>query len=409
MTQYAEDLKAIVGIKALENKLKDLSDKVNIPGQRGVAVTLASGAVQGASGSSGSNGVSGTSELLNGLSDALTGASGALFGLDSGVGGSISDAAAESLAGQSTNANSNSGNAGNITKGKEDGVPTATEYFAKDTNGNFTYKETPSDGIGNNLVPNFKPGQTLSGISGFKDCTNPNLDVTVRFDKLYTPPPDRIFIDNDGHNATLFQVGWQWPDGAGGWVSDMAVSAQLYYQNMYLNGYIGVPAGSGNAYGFISGPEDILTGQYSITLIQTYSGNIKVEPPTVAPFQVNVIGQTCVPGSGDSCPLEQPGYYYFPVSNYREIAEDTQGNFVSHFREQPTPEVYHQPQSTKILCFGDEQLAKIYPNTLGGKSITELDANTGLPIGITRVYRDDGTLAAFTDASGAVNYALPNT
>ncbi len=119
MSDFTDNIKRIVGIEKLENRLKALEDKAPIPGNRGIAYGTLGGGTTAASGSSAND--TSTSGVTGLVDSAIQAANDAIAAAESGVNQAISDAAGDATEGGSFD--------NGFPKGSLDGVFDAVDFF----------------------------------------------------------------------------------------------------------------------------------------------------------------------------------------------------------------------------------------------------------------------------------------
>lgn len=371
MSDYTDNIKRIVGIDELKNKLKDLEEKAAIYGRRGIAYETAEG-IGNVSSSGG--------DLVNigGNAAASAATKAALQALAEGktveksntATGDDSNAA---LAGKSLQSG--------LFKSDSDGVFDAEDYF----------DNAGAGGLGSNI------GEVLSGLTGFRNLSD-TKDVSVRFDGLFVPPADFTSIDGLYVYDDLWQLGYQWS----------GLSGLTFWPN---------PAQALNDI-FDNTPN--LVADYNKGTIESDGGtgyimNISLKTGGGDTF-FGTSRTPCTPGSSVNCPLTAPVTYFFPLRDDVQLAQDkyvaqslipSATGFSAHPRDAiNTPLDLAGEQSTIELTFaGGTRNALIEPNNIGGSIISEIDPITKAYIGTSRIYDGSGMLAAYaTDSTQLDSY-----
>ena len=364
MSDYTDNIKRIVGIDALTSRLKALEDKAPINGRRSV--------VYGAEGSPNTSSASGdlVKTGVNALASAATKAALAALA-DTAV-----TEAANTATGDATNAaKSGTTPPAGVVKASTDGVQSALNYF---------------NGVGNDGI-----GDTLSGISGFKNLAG-TKNVDLRLDGTYVSPkgftPGGAY--DIGNDYIGFIQGYRWYDG------------DTYY-----------PTGEQALMSYFSKnwPSWEISSYYMISSIRIHADGIETTPPNYGhPVAGEIQATACILGDA-SCLVSAPSRDWWPTSDTIQLSQNrfvaqslipSATGFSTHPRDaRNTPPDLAGIQSTIELTFsGGTRNAKIEPNNIGGSIISEINPATKAYIGTSRIYDGNGMLAAYADSTTVANY-----
>lgn len=342
-----------------------------------MAYITASGAIAGATGAASNGGVAGVNELLNGATNGLLGPDTGKDGSASGSGDTLGDDSADAKTGESDT--SQSGGAGQTTsKGANDG---AKDILAIIDENDDAYSDS-SDSL---VV------KTLSTITGLFDRVE-GKEVPVHVgNKNFLPPEGYTTADEDklaehwslGKFVIDAGDGTSWPSGDAWFEHAKAVIAisNPTVTDLTLVLGVGTPV-SGNYYA-----DSVIAG-----------GTMRTGGITL-----------CVPGT-TSCPTAIPTSYLWPVDNTFQLAQYPDPDtgivaFRSHPRDPNVTQEFKGALSKMLLSFDSgTRNALIEVSKAGGVILSEVNPGTGAIIGAVRVYRNDGTFAAYTDADGIGNY-----
>lgn len=377
MSDLADNIRRIVGVDELKDKLKELAEKVAIFGRRGIAYEPVEGGLETNS--------AGGDLVTTGVNAAAAAATKAAL---QSVAESASRERSDKATGDATNAALDGKSlSGDRIKSADDGTFDAEEYF---------------DNASAGALEGADIGQRLSALTGFKNL-NGNKNVNVRFDGMYVPPLGYSDVDD---NAGWVQ-GFLWhasgipaptvPDGA---TAPEAVGE-------YLN-YLNVLGGGADTFDYTDLVVDNNAGTMTFTiLITNVATGITTENTGGTGSR-----SACTLGTL-ACPITEP--YYWPRSDTVQLSQNkyvAQGlvpyasGFSAHPRDPNAPTDLAGVQSRMELTFAlGTRSALIEPNNLGGSTISEIDPVTKDYIGQIRVYDAAGILAAYADSGTIANYA----
>lgn len=363
MSQYADDLRAIVGIKDIETRLKAIENKAAIPGDRGVAYKNPDGTVS-------------------------TSKSG---GLPNG-------------------GYTNASNVANINKDKNmQGDPNnpataGSNAFVSPENGAVDIKDLLDNKIGPQepAPPGALYKDTLNRVTGMTDPVS-GSGIMINEDGRFVPPSNPSWTTADDGSDPYWQLGYYWyaanPDNGYGATPNEAIEASLAnIRATYPDPY---PIGYGDAYS-----DGVLVPDGVDYLFTWYQG------PGAGPNVPDVIRIACSGTGTDLCPVSNPGRKW-PVVPYFQLAlgltTNPIGTLITSAYDTVAPLAYSSaPVNTVHFKFdSDTRFGARVPISGGGFAYGETNSSYVFT-GDVHLFAADGTsLGVMPAAIYNSDYALP--
>lgn len=384
MTQYADNIRRIVGLKDIAEANKSYDDKAKINGNRSIAYIDNTGTVKQTTGAK-----AGVDEEGNEIPGATIPDSDSEYTPDE-TGNNPDDATTGGSGG-------GPGSAGGPKPGPQN------PNVVSSTQGVYDIADL-IDGLGGPGLPEAGDiASVLKGLSGLNDCTGNTLNI--RFDGEFIPPPGWDTVDSGNSTPGAdgeYVAGYYYEVGGLGppWPPERTVGADLNIIAENLEwGFLEF----GYVYTYVAFFTQVTSTSWSIYAFNPGSGTNQV-------FST-VYRQPC-PDSYGICAAGDPGLSW-PRTGAITLSFSDIDNVYGFFgyeldpiiplAYQPTTSGGAYQPTTVPFCFGSGRFGRIEPTKTGGYMIMETTgSSSGTPTGNIRVFSKSGVLQGYATAS---NYA----
>lgn len=368
MSQYADDLKKIVGVDEIKKRLDTLEEAEAIGQTRGV---------------SWNDGASAASKAATGAA----GGGASITAPDGAAGtGTASAQNAATTAARDALANAYNSNGSPNAFDPEDGQKDLADLLDNKADRNL-------QGGGDNYN-SFNP--SLGAIDGWKDCTT-NTDGVVRFNNeaippltwedSNTPPPS----DSEG-----WQLGYFWVTSLGrGATPGLAIDDYINYLRTVVDPIL-------YANTFYTNLTVILTGGGGEPIQYSYDLNLPTGSGIVA-------RASCTVTEGiDLCPTAAPNDYTWNLEYFQIYKNAQTGRWTWNDYDTNVPDSYKSnPTSTVYMCFEDGARTAVLTAGAGDTTLLyETNPADGTPLSGSQIHIYDGNmqLKGYADVSSLAQY-----
>lgn len=440
MSRYQEDLKKIVGIKELENRLAALEEKQPIPGARAVSYDTLSGA-QTATGDRSTGGVNGANETVLG---ALRGVNAALGALPGNLGSGASDAAAAALGDRFNVGGGGSFDQQDLWGNVAAGIIEAVDLFAiNDNSGDISdVAGTTAAGslnlvpsnlgrdflnqyVGDRNIPQSRAG--LAGITGLVDCaTGEAFSIMTQ---EYIPPEDWLTADDDDVIDSTYVAGQLWYAVYGsayvGQTFAQMIAATLTESDFSYAYNLDGGGGANLVTSVIPSAGGYILLSSSVGNVGDSAGSLggAILSYSLTPGAAQTYGlKPCADLTADAnavvlCALPAPTAARWPtVAEGALYAGQILRNRATGLFEMNPQDLVNNPlganeprklTSSLFGCFDGGRKMTMQPANNGGYFVTEVDPNNpSSPLGSAFIFRNDGTVQEVVPAS-ELKYFMP--